>query len=78
MFLHPACSPNLSPIEPVWHNLKKIIWDCPHIPSSIDELKLAVKEAWEAIPITTVDGYIDRMPASVEAVLKAKGSNTGF
>jgi hypothetical protein len=44
--LHPACSPDFSPIELVWHNLKKIIQDHPHIPSSIDELKLAVKKVW--------------------------------
>ena len=45
LFYHPPNSPNLSPIEPVWHELKKIIHALPHPPSTVDSLKAAVVAA---------------------------------
>ena len=34
LFPHPPNSPDLNPIEPIWHELKKLIRAQPHIPSS--------------------------------------------
>lgn len=47
IFPHPASSPDLSPIEPLWHELKTLVRQRPHMPSSIEELKTAIKECWE-------------------------------
>jgi len=44
-FPHPSSSPNLSPIEPLWHQLKTLIQECSHPPMSLNELKSAVQEA---------------------------------
>jgi len=41
-FPHPSTSPDLSPIEPLWHQLKTLIRQWPHPPTSLDELKEAV------------------------------------
>ena len=42
---HPPGSPDLNPIEPLWHTLKDLIHNWPHIPTTLDELKIAVNEA---------------------------------
>ena len=39
LFPHPPSSPDLSPIENVWHILKARIRQRDHIPSSIEELE---------------------------------------
>lgn len=78
IFPHPPSSPDFNAIEPVWHELKKIIRALPHHPTSVPALKKAVKDAWEAIDIKDIDKYINRMPKVVEAVLEAKGGHTRF
>lgn len=75
---HPTNSPDLSPIEPVWHELKKLIRARPHTPTSVPELISAVKEAWEALPIADIDKHIDTMGERVRAVLEAKGGHIPF
>jgi len=45
LFPHPVSSPDLSPIEPLWKRFKTIIQNCPHLQTSIGELKAAVHEA---------------------------------
>lgn len=57
VFPHPAASPDLSPIEPLWHRLKTLIRERPHIPSSLDELKTAIKECWEMITAEDIDAH---------------------
>jgi len=75
---HPPSSPDLNPIEPLWNKMKTLICNCPHIPSSIGELKAAAFEAWDQITEADIDGYVNRMGDRVEAVLKAKGGHTMY
>jgi len=42
------------------------------------ELKAAVLDAWEQLPLEHIDGHIRKMGDRVEAVLKAKGGHTKF
>jgi len=78
LLYHPPNSPDRSPIEPVWHELKKIIRACPHPPTSIDELKAVVYAAWEQLDVADIDKHILNMPQRVAAILKAKGGHTRF
>jgi transposase len=75
---HPPNSPDVSPIEPVWHELKKRLRARSHPPTSVSELIAAVKEAWDEIDIATIDKYILTMPYRVQAVLDSKGGHTRF
>lgn len=75
---HPPSSPDLNPIEPVWHELKRIIRHLPHPPSTVEQLKAAVHAAWDALSVEDIDKYVNHMPDRVEAVLKAKGGHTRF
>jgi len=78
LFYHPPNSPDLSPIEPVWHELKNIIRRCPHPPTSVEELKAAVHAAWEELDIADVDKHILHMPNRVAAIFQARGGHTHF
>ena len=78
IFPHPASSPDLSPIEPLWHRLKTLIRERPHIPSSLEELKTAVRECWEMITAKDIDQHVKHMEDRVKAVLKADGGHTKY
>lgn len=78
LLFHPANSPDLSPIEPVWHELKSIIRGLRHPPNTTEQLIAAVSDAWEVLALADVDKHINRMSDRVEAVLAAKGGHTRF
>jgi len=78
LLYHPPSSPDLNPIEPVWHGLKNTIQSLPHPPSTTNALCEAVKAAWESLPIHDVDKHIISMPERVSAILTACGGHTRF
>ena len=78
LFPHPPNSPDLNPIEPVWHELLKFIRARPHLPSSTAQLISAIYNAWDQPPQEDIDKHIRTMPKRVQAVLKAKGGHTRF
>ena len=66
LLFHPPSSPDLSPIEPVWHELKKALWALPHLPTTIQELRAAILSVWDMVLIEDVDNHINRMHDHVE------------
>ena len=78
LLFHPPSSPDLSPIEPVWHKLKKVLQALPHLPTTVQELRAAILSVWDTLPIEDVDKHINRMHDHVEAILAAKGGHTRF
>jgi len=77
-FPHPPNSPDLSPIEPVWHELKKRLRKRNHRPTTVDELQTAIQEEWANLEIKDIDKYIRTMPQRVAAVLIAHGGHTRY
>lgn len=75
---HPANSPDLNPIEPVWHELKKCLRGLPHLPSTLEQLIASVHMVWEEIPIRDVDKHVTCMSDRVTAIFVAKGGHTRF
>ncbi|THU89230.1 hypothetical protein K435DRAFT_678392 [Dendrothele bispora CBS 962.96] len=78
LFPHPPSSPDLNPIEPVWHELKAGIRAHARRPTTVDGLILLVREVWEQIEVKDIDKYIDRMDDVIDAVIDAKGGHTKF
>ena len=78
LLLHPPSSPDLSPIEQVWHKLKKVLQALPHLPTTIQELHAAILSVWDMLPIEDDDKHINRMHDHVEAILATKGGHTRF
>ncbi|KAF5374306.1 hypothetical protein D9758_004580 [Tetrapyrgos nigripes] len=78
LFPHLPSSPDLNPIEPVWHKLKHGVQARPCHPTSVLSLREAVKEVWEGITVETIDKYAGRMDEVVKAVLDAEGGHTRY
>ena len=78
LFYHPSHSPDLSPIEPVWLELKKRLRALTRLPTTVPQLIQAVKDIWEELPISDIDKHIDTMDRRVKAVFMAKGGHTPF
>jgi transposase len=78
LLFHPPSSPDLNPIEPVWHELKTMLRALPHPPNTVNELRDAIRTAWDEMPIEDINKHIKKMPERVEAVSKARGGHTRF
>lgn len=74
----PPSSPDVVPLESLWHILKRHIRAREHLPTTLDELRTAVKEAWDLITIEEVNHYVASMQDRVQAVIKAKGGHTKY
>ncbi|GFV10068.1 transposable element Tc1 transposase [Trichonephila clavipes] len=70
----PACSPNLSPVEQVWDQLKR------QMPSfhSVYDLELAVQDLCAHLPKDNIRCLINSMPDSVAACIAAGGGPTRY
>ena len=74
----PAQSPDLNPIEHLWHYLKKKLNEYENPPHSLHELWERVEREWNAIDKSVCQGLIESMPRRVAAVLNAKGGYTKY
>ncbi|ESK93216.1 hypothetical protein Moror_14629 [Moniliophthora roreri MCA 2997] len=78
LFPHPPSSPDVNPIEPLWHKLKHRLCERQHHLKTMEGLIAVVKEVWEEIPVDVVNKYVARMDKIVDAIIKARGGHTRF
>ena len=74
----PAQSPDLNPIEHVWHYIKVKLSGYEHKASSIEELWKRVDYEWNEVPKEYITKLYRSMPARVQAVIDAKGGPTKY
>ncbi|GFV58341.1 transposable element Tc1 transposase [Trichonephila clavipes] len=72
--LWPARSPNLSPVEHVWDQLKRQMPSC----HSVHDLELAVQDLWAHLPQDNIRCLINSMPDRVAACIAAGGGPTRY
>jgi transposase len=72
----PAQSPDLNPIENLWKQMKDRVQKKLGGSPSKDSLEEAIREAWEEIPISSIDKLVDSMPERLAALKKVKGKST--
>ncbi|GFV84009.1 RNA-directed DNA polymerase from mobile element jockey [Trichonephila clavipes] len=70
----PARSPNLSPVEHVWDQLKQQMLSC----HSVHDLELAVQDLWAHLPQDNIRCLINSMPDRVAAFIAAGGGPTRY
>lgn len=72
----PSRSPDLNPIENVWHLLKNILQRRRPRPRTSQEWKEAVLAAWAEISSEELRELVRSMPDRIEAVIAAGGGHT--
>jgi hypothetical protein len=74
----PAFSPDLNPIEHVWNLMKD--WIDLNYPAKMnyDQLRVAVKSAWEAISSEELADLVRSMRDRCQAVIDAKGGHIPY
>jgi hypothetical protein len=69
----PPCSPDLNPIEHLWHHIKKRLDGYPLKPRNIDELWRRFDFEWNKFTKEDMEKYYDGYHKRIEAVISAKG-----
>ncbi|GFY02709.1 transposable element Tcb2 transposase [Trichonephila clavipes] len=70
----PAHSPDLSPVDHVWDQLKRQMPSC----HSVHDLKLAVEDLWDHLLQDNIRCLINSMPDRVAASIAAGGGPTRY
>jgi transposase len=72
----PAQSPDMNPIENLWAIVKARVADLE--PKNKDELKKAIKEAWESITFKTTNKLVVSFKKRAKLLYKAKGHHIDY
>lgn len=75
---HPATSPDLNPIEPLWLILKNRVAMVPGSANSLDALWASVQQVWDEITVEEIQMHTGKMHERVAAVQDAEGWHTRF
>ncbi|GFV00470.1 transposable element Tc1 transposase [Trichonephila clavipes] len=70
----PACSPDLSPVEHVWNQLKRQMPSC----HSVHDLELVVQDLWAHLPQDNIRCLNNSMPDRVAACIAAGNGPTRY
>ncbi|GFW90791.1 transposable element Tcb2 transposase [Trichonephila clavipes] len=70
----PSRSPNLSPVEHLWDQLKRQLPSC----HSVHDLELAVLDFWTHLPQDNIRCLINSMPDRVAACIASGGCPTRY
>ena len=76
MLSWPANSPDLNPIENVWHMLKRAVES--RNPTNINDLKQYSLEEWAKIPQEHINNCILSMPQRINELLEKKGHKINY
>lgn len=78
LMIWPANSPDLNPIENVWHYIQSQLEKYKKSPDSIEDLWKRVEDIWENIPIDFIHTLYESMPRRMEDLLRCKGGHIKY
>lgn len=73
---HPSSSPDLNPIETLWHKMKQHLRNSPQ--RTIPQLRTKLQEIWDNFTPELCASLVNTMPDRVQAVIRAKGDVTPY
>jgi transposase len=74
----PSSSPDLNPIENLWHILRNNIRKRKVQPRNEEALTVALQEEWEKLDMELVNRLCLSMPRRLQAVIDAQGGITKY
>ena len=74
----PPRSPDLNPIENIFHLVKRYLQIEAILKESFEEFQSRLLRAFDSIPITTIDKTISGMEKRIDAILSSKGCRTKY
>lgn len=72
----PGASPDLNPIENVWHLMKRKVYQ--RNPRTQEDLEDMIMEEWEALDNDIVANIARSMPRRVDMLIESEGHHTGY
>ncbi|KAG2192552.1 hypothetical protein INT47_012776 [Mucor saturninus] len=72
----PANSPDLNPIEHLWHHLKLRLNQYDRKPTSLEDLWARIDLEWNKFTADDMKPYYEGLPRRIEEVIRAKGGYT--
>ena len=76
--LEPPYSPDLSPIEHLWDELDRCVRRRRNTPNTLGQLRTALLEEWENIPMRKINALVNSMQRRIRAVINARGGHTRY
>ena len=73
----PAESPNMNPIENLWHEMKEYVRREVK-PKTKDELVSGIEEFWKTVDVAKCGKYIGHLKKVIPKVIEVKGAATGY
>lgn len=67
----PAWSPDLNPIENLWNDLKRRVYN--RFPQTMEQLEAIIKEEWQATDLTFISRICRSMPDRLQLLLDNEG-----
>ena len=74
----PPASPDLNPIEKIWHWMKDYLYRLPERPTTVRTMEEAVWAAWGSISDDDCEQIFNTMPARIRGVYEANGGHTMY
>ena len=74
----PPTSPDLSPIEHVWDQMKQSLRKMDPLPRNTQELKESLNYLWLTYPQNSIKTLIYSMPRRIRKCIKARGGPTKY
>jgi transposase len=74
----PPYNPDLSPIEHLWDEMDRRVRERRNSPATLDQLRVALLEEWDNIPMRRINALINSMHRRIRAVTDARGVHTRY
>jgi hypothetical protein len=74
----PTCSPDLNPIENIWGQLVRTLYAENKTYMTEDELKEAIRVAWNQLSLQTLENHVDSMPNRIFQIINRNGGPTDY
>ena len=76
-FKTPASSPDLNPIELIWHTLKDYLRN-DYKPKNLSELTSEIKEFWATLTPSICKKYVSHLKKVIPKVIEVRGLPSGY